>query len=90
MPDSDRSDREAPADHLVRERPRNLEEKRSIKLKLPLRHHIRLHAMRLHTGENLSATVAAALDLYFEHRRQEELAARAAGRAPDGHVEQLT
>lgn len=61
---------------------RDLTQRRSIKVKLPLRHHMRLHSVRLFRGATLSDTVEAALDMYFDHMRQQELAARAAVSAP--------
>lgn len=47
---------------------------REIKVRLPLRHHLRLHSVKILTGRQMSDVVAAALEDYFEKEG-----------APDGH-----
>lgn len=66
-------------------RPHNLEERKNIKVKLPIRQHLRLQAWRLFGEDTVSSTVERALDLYFENlRRSEDLKRGAAGSAlPD-------
>ncbi|HVM45105.1 MAG TPA: hypothetical protein VM582_04140 [Candidatus Thermoplasmatota archaeon] len=44
---------------------KNMDARKSIKVKLPLRQHIRLHALKLFTEKNISETVEKALDAYF-------------------------
>jgi hypothetical protein len=63
---------------------RDLTSRKSIKVKLPIRQHIKLHALKLFSENNISQTVEAALDLYFDRMRAQELAARSAlgGNAP--------
>ena len=63
---------------------RDLTSRKSIKVKLPIRQHIKLHALKLFSENNISQTVEAALDLYFDRMRASELAARGAvqGDAP--------
>jgi hypothetical protein len=49
-----------------REHTKDLEARKSIKVKLPIRQHIKLHAMKLFSENNISETVERALDIYFE------------------------
>lgn len=44
---------------------KNMDARKSIKVKLPLRQHIKLHALKLFTEKNISETVEKALDAYF-------------------------
>ncbi|HVL49314.1 MAG TPA: hypothetical protein VM889_12205 [Candidatus Thermoplasmatota archaeon] len=44
---------------------RDLEQRKSIKVKLPIRQHIKLHALKLFSENNISETVERALDAYF-------------------------
>lgn len=62
----------------VDEQRRDLSARKSLKVKLPIRQHIRLHALKLFSENNISQTVEAALDLYFAQMRAEEQAARLA------------
>lgn len=62
---------DTPRDLYASDGGRDLGEKRNIKLKLPLRQHIRLHALRLYSGQSPSVAVEEALDLYFERVRSE-------------------
>jgi hypothetical protein len=62
----------------VDEQRRDLDSRKSIKVKLPIRQHIRLHALKLFSENNISQTVEAALDVYFEQMRQQEQADRLA------------
>lgn len=66
----------------VDEQRRDLTARKSIKVKLPIRQHIKLHALKLFSENNISQTVEVALDLYFDRMRAAELAARTA--AQDG------
>lgn len=60
-----------PRDLYANDPARDLDERRNIKLKIPLRQHIRLHALRLYSGQSASHAVETALDLYFERVRAE-------------------
>ena len=51
---------------------KNMEARKSIKVKLPIRQHIKLHALKLFTEKNISETVEKALDAYFREMREEE------------------
>ena len=56
-----------------REHAKDLDARKSIKVKLPIRQHIKLHALKLFTEKNISETVEKALDAYFaEMKAQEE------------------
>lgn len=54
---------------------KNMDARKSIKVKLPLRQHIKLHALKLFTEKNISETVEKALDAYFKDMKQDEAAA---------------
>jgi len=57
---------DAPTWGLYAEQPKkNMEARKSIKVKLPLRQHIKLHALKLFTEKNISETIEQALDTYF-------------------------
>lgn len=43
-----------------------LSELREVKLKLPLRHHVTLHSLKLLKNQSISDLVADALDSYFD------------------------
>ncbi|HVL87214.1 MAG TPA: hypothetical protein VM681_04280 [Candidatus Thermoplasmatota archaeon] len=62
---------------------RDLTARKSIKVKLPIRQHIKLHALKLFKESNISETVEAALDMYFEKMRVEREASGQAG-LPEG------
>jgi hypothetical protein len=62
----------------VDEQRRDLTARKSIKVKLPIRQHIKLHALKLFSENNISQTVEVALDLYFDRMRAQELEARQA------------
>ena len=47
----------------------NMEARKSIKVKLPIRQHIKLHALKLFTEKNISETVEKALDAYFREMK---------------------
>lgn len=51
---------------------KNMEARKSIKVKLPLRQHIKLHALKLFTEKNISETVERALDTYFSNMKDSE------------------
>ncbi|HLE98024.1 MAG TPA: hypothetical protein VI997_11685 [Candidatus Thermoplasmatota archaeon] len=55
-----------------REHAKDLTARKSIKIKLPIRQHIKLHAMKLFTENNISETVERALDDYFQKLKAEE------------------
>lgn len=69
----------------ISERQKDLSVRKSIKVKLPIRQHIKLHALKLFGENNISETVELALDEYFERLSDEaeegsaEAAATAAG-----------
>lgn len=67
-----------------REHAKDLSARKSIKIKLPIRQHIKLHAMKLFTENNISETVERALDDYFHKLKAEEEAAVEAPEAPAG------
>ncbi len=48
------------------EEDRSLDEDKELKVKIPVRQHLRLHSLKVLTGTNISDTVAAALEAYFE------------------------
>ena len=48
---------------------KNMDARKSIKVKLPLRQHIKLHALKLFTEKNISETVEKALDAYFREMK---------------------
>ena len=50
----------------VSPRARDMNVRKSIKVKLPIRQHIRLHALKLFGENNISQTVEHALDHYFD------------------------
>ena len=67
------SNADAPAWGLYAQQPRkNMEARKSIKVKLPLRQHIKLHALKLFTEKNISETVEKALDSYFATMKDAE------------------
>jgi hypothetical protein len=51
---------------------KNMEARKSIKVKLPIRQHIKLHALKLFTEKNISETVEKALDAYFREMKEED------------------
>ena len=51
---------------------KNMEARKSIKVKLPIRQHIKLHALKLFTEKNISETVEKALDVYFTTMKDHE------------------
>lgn len=55
-----------------RENVKDLDARKSIKVKLPIRQHIKLHAMKLFSENNISETVERALDAYFEQMKKEQ------------------
>lgn len=70
------SNADAPAWGLYAQQPKkNMEARKSIKVKLPLRQHIKLHALKLFTEKNISETVEKALDSYFANMKDVEQAA---------------
>ena len=62
-----------------REHTKDLDARKSIKVKLPIRQHIKLHALKLFTEKNISETVEKALDAYFAEMKAAEEANGAAG-----------
>jgi hypothetical protein len=51
---------------------KNMDARKSIKVKLPIRQHIKLHALKLFTEKNISETVEKALDAYFREMKDSE------------------
>lgn len=68
----------------IREQQKDLSVRKSIKVKLPIRQHIKLHALKLFTENNISETVEIALDEFFE--RQEDDAEASAASEVAGEV----
>lgn len=67
---------DAPTWGLYAEQPKkNMEARKSIKVKLPLRQHIKLHALKLFTEKNISETIEQALDTYFATMKDSDQAA---------------
>ncbi len=66
-----------------REHTKDLDARKSIKVKLPIRQHIRLHALKLFTEKNISETVEKALDKYFEEMKAAEEAQGRSGTSLD-------
>jgi hypothetical protein len=50
-----------------------LTEDKEIKVKIPLDYHIRLHTVKVVKGQNISATVKAALAHYFESLQEQRV-----------------
>lgn len=44
-----------------------LKETKEVKMRIPIAHLIRLHGLKLLSGQNISETVTKALDHYFQH-----------------------
>ena len=66
---------DAPTWGLYAQQPKkNMEARKSIKVKLPIRQHIKLHALKLFTEKNISETVEKALDAYFTNMKEDEQA----------------
>lgn len=78
----------------IKEQQKDLSVRKSIKVKLPIRQHIKLHALKLFTDNNISETVERALDAYFAEMNGEAedatAAAALAASAPVGELEALT
>lgn len=51
---------------------RDPDEQKEIKVKLPVRQHIKLHSIKLMMNQNISTTVERALEAYFDILREEE------------------
>ena len=49
-----------------------MDARKSIKVKLPIRQHIKLHALKLFTEKNISETVEKALDAYFHTMKESD------------------
>lgn len=56
--------------------PQELSETKEVKMRLPIAHLIRLHGLKLLTGQNISDTVTKALEMYFQKVEAEKQAAR--------------
>lgn len=65
-----------------------LKETKEVKMRIPIAHLIRLHGLKLLSGQNISETVTKALEYYFQkvdeeheqqHPRDENVASAAAG-----------
>lgn len=54
-----------------------LTETKEVKMRLPIAHLIRLHGLKLITGQNISDTVTKALAQYFEKAENEKRAGQA-------------
>jgi len=62
----------------LRGQKQDLSDRKSIKVKLPIRQHIKLHAMKLFTENNISETVELAVDSYLEDQDEQTPEATAA------------
>lgn len=69
-----------------KEHAKDLTARKSLKIKLPLRQHIKLHAMKLFSENNISETVEAALDDYFEKLKAAEEAGATSATYGEGEV----
>ncbi|MBW3583959.1 MAG: hypothetical protein KY455_12770 [Euryarchaeota archaeon] len=49
-----------------------LDETKEVKLRLPVAHLIKLHGLKLVRGQNISDSVAEALERYFEALEQDD------------------
>lgn len=50
----------------------DLDERKRLKVKLPVRQHLQLHRIKVLEGQNLSETVRQALDAFFEELEEDE------------------
>jgi predicted DNA-binding protein len=55
---------------LIRDAKPNLAESKELKVRIPVEHHLRLHAMRVMTGKGISQAMIEALDAYFAEHPQ--------------------
>jgi hypothetical protein len=78
---SDRSKDEL--DGFIREQQKDLSVRKSIKVKLPIRQHIKLHALKLVTENNISETVETALDEFLDRKEDSDTEAAAASQVAD-------
>lgn len=53
------------ADWIYGKRQVDMNEVKELKVKLPLKFHVKLHSLKLLRGKTMSGTVAEALDAYF-------------------------
>ena len=58
-------------------KPHDLDASKEVKMRIPIAHLIRLHGLKLLTGQNISDTVARALELYFREVEAEKATAHA-------------
>lgn len=72
MTDDDSNDTQSNWGLFYQQHSKDLSKRKSIKVKLPLRQHIKLHALKLFTENNISETVEEALDGHFEELREED------------------
>lgn len=72
MTDDDTKDTQSNWGLFYQQHSKDLSKRKSIKVKLPLRQHIKLHALKLFTENNISETVEEALDGHFEELREAE------------------
>lgn len=72
MTDDDTNDTQSNWGLFYQQHSKDLGKRKSIKVKLPLRQHIKLHALKLFTENNISETVEEALDGHFEELREDE------------------
>lgn len=50
-----------------------VEEEKDLKVRIPVRHHLRLHSIKVLTGKQISEAITEALDAYFAEREVELL-----------------
>jgi len=56
---------------MIHEKRTPVDREKEMKIKLPMRHHVHLHAMKVLTGKQICDTVAEALDAYFAAKAAE-------------------
>lgn len=61
--------------------PIDLETAKEVKVKIPVRHHVRLHSMKVLTGKQIGDAVSEALDAYFASEAYREALGRHASPA---------
>jgi hypothetical protein len=70
-------------DVFIREQQKDLSVRKSIKVKLPIRQHIKLHALKLVSENNISETVETALDEFLDETDGSDAEAQAASQMAD-------
>ncbi len=63
-----------------------LNETKEVKMRIPIAHLIRLHGLKLLSGQNISETVTKALEYYFQHVDEGHQAAHAQAAAEEAQT----